>query len=146
MNSSFLKYVMMPALSAGILTSCGERAPVSSDTAIEHASPDSTLTVKAIMHEAFDRSFPTDTAWYDFSVERCAISVFVDKRGHDWRARILTPEGQLVKTIYESGLKSGINTFSFNTAALEPGDYVWLLTREIYADTVQQGSFSVVPE
>lgn len=136
--------LIMPALVAGMFACSSSNEPHSRPGGpAQTAFNTDSVPVKLEMLEAWDKTFPMDTTWYRIDESRAVISVYVDKRGYDWRARIMTPEGQLVKTIYESGLKSGVTDFSFNPQAMLPGDYVWLLTRDVYRDTVQWGQLRV---
>lgn len=98
--------------------------------------------VEPFIMGGFDLSFERDTAWYALTAERCLFYTHVPERG-DYRARVFDDKGTLVKVVYESALKPGINEIAFNPQAMEPGNYSYLLTKNIYTDTVQLCHFGI---
>jgi hypothetical protein len=130
-----------------LLTACSSQSGDHSDSTSVPTSSSSTSEVKPkvepVVVHGVDLTFPYDTTWFALTADRCTFLTYVPERGGDYRARVLDMEGNLVKTIYETGLKAGIHELSFNPQPLEPGSYVYMLTKDIYADTLQVCRFDV---
>ena len=132
-------------LALAALTACGHSEPVAEDPLPQAAQvpmPEAG-TVEPIIVNGVDYSFPKDTTWFALTADRCEFYVLVPPERGDYRARIFDTQGQLIKTVYESGLKGGVNLISFDPQALDPGSYEYVLTKNIYADTVQLCRFDI---
>lgn len=93
--------------------------------------------------EGFDLTYENDSiSWAVMDTSRVTFFVNSPER-EDFRAILYTPEGDHVKTIYETALKTGENEISFSPDILKPGTYRWVLTKNIYADTIQMCLFDV---
>lgn len=141
-----LKTTLMLALMAG-MSACssdqGSSAVNREDTPAVSSQQESPTPKIPSFVEGFDLTYGNDTLqWYSMDTSRVIFYVNSPER-EDFRANIYTPDGDHVKTIYETALKTGENEISFSPDILKSGTYRWVLTKNIYADTVQMCLFDV---
>lgn len=143
MKTPFIQLVCALALVAGVQAcSSGEGDSQPRTDQTEHDNPGEKPRVEPVILGGYDFSFPEDTTWFALTAERCLFYTYVAERG-DYRARVFDDKGEVIKVVYESGLKKGINEIAFNPQAMEVGTYSYLLTKNIYADTVQLCHFEI---
>ena len=140
-----MKYLLLAFFTLSLLA-CGSNSEPETNPLAQAQQVDlpPAGSVEPVIVNGVDYSFPRDTTWFALTAERCAFYVLVPPERGDYRARVFDTRGNLIKTVYESGLKGGINEISFNPQALAPGSYEYLLTNNIYADTVQLCRFDMV--
>jgi hypothetical protein len=91
---------------------------------------------------AADYSFDEETEFCEVEGERVLFKVF-EKSHSSYIALVQDSEGATIRTVFESGLKRGINQISFRHLALGEGTYRWLMMDRLANDTVQYVEFSV---